>query len=56
MLIKVVYILVKGTITTTGAGAGANVAAGLPGAKSNQVSFKNWAKFINWISKINNKK
>ena len=54
MLIKVVYILVKGTITTTGAGG--NVAAGLSGAKSNQVSFKNWAKFINWISKINNKK
>ena len=46
------YILVKGTITITGAGA--DVAARQEDEKDKGVAFKNCAPFINCISEINN--
>ena len=47
-----VYILVKGTITITGAGA--DVAARQADKRDKGVAFKNCAPFINCISEINN--
>ena len=46
------YILVKGTITITGAGADA--AARQADERDKGVAFKNCAPFINCISEINN--
>ena len=46
------YILVKGTITITGAGADA--AAGQADERDKSLAFKNCAPFTNYISKINN--
>ena len=46
------YILVKGTITITGAGA--NAAARQADERDKGVAFKNCAPFINCISEINN--
>ena len=46
------YILVKGTITITGAGADA--AARQADERDEGVAFKNCAPFTNWISEINN--
>ena len=46
------YILVKGTITVTGAGADA--AARQADERDKGVAFKNCAPFINYISEINN--
>ena len=50
---KDAYILVKGTITITGAGA--DVAARQAGKIDKGVAFKNCAPFTNCISEINNK-
>ena len=47
-----VYILVKGTITITGAGADA--AARQADERDKGVAFKNYAPFTNCISEINN--
>ena len=46
------YILAKGTITITGAGA--DVAARQADERDNGVAFKNCASFTNCISEINN--
>ena len=46
------YILVKGTITITGAGVDA--AARQADERDEGVAFKNCAPFTNWISEINN--
>ena len=46
------YILVKGAITITGAGADA--AARQADERDNGVAFKNCAPFTNWINEINN--
>ena len=46
------YILVKGKITITGAGADA--AARQADERDKGVAFKNCAPFINWISEMNN--
>ena len=46
------YILVKRTITTTGAGDDA--AARQPDERDKGITFKNWAPFTKCISRINN--
>ena len=46
------YILIKGTITITGAGDGA--AARRADERNKGVIFKKWAAFTKCISKINN--
>ena len=48
------YILVKGKITITGAGAGADAPARQADERDKGVAFKNCAPFTNYISEINN--
>ena len=48
------YILMKGTIIATGVGAEADAAATQAGERNNRLTFKNYARFIDYISEINN--